>query len=250
MSKLIKTLWSCVGNILEEIAEAVEDENYSYAIKKTVVLLTIVLSIIGFFALLVALLYTGRKIIIAVASPILIVALLIASYRANCPGGTHGGAFNSDDEVDEVMAEQEAAENYDDMRNLVYNAIVSVAENAPIHRPRDEFTIETNREKPYRMDGDMAIYQFEVDYNGVLERSMFGSLLQEIQRYINKYGRRYPLLMWYGHPPVVFDLKDAGGFMILEIVLYSDRYKDKIDARKRARIARQQKAGDTYDRDF
>lgn len=137
------------------------------------------------------------------------------------------------------LAEQEAQEVHDELRMLVYNALAEAAEYTLLQRPRDIYAIETSREKPYRMDGVMAVHQFEADYSGTLDRSKLDSLSRDIQRRIDKHARCYPLLMRDGHSPVLYDVKDNGNFLVLEVVLYSEDYSGKIEARKRARIERQ-----------
>lgn len=137
------------------------------------------------------------------------------------------------------LAEQEAQEVHNELLLLVYNALAEAADYTPLQRPRDTYSIETSREKPYRMDGAMAVHQFEADFSGTLDRFKLDSLSRDIQRRIDKHARRYPLLMRDGRPPVLFDIKDNGNFLLLEVVLYADSYSGKIEARKRARIERQ-----------
>lgn len=137
------------------------------------------------------------------------------------------------------LAEQEAQEVHEELRELVYNALAEAADYTPLQRPRDIYSIETSREKQYRMDDIMPIHQFEADFSGTLDRSKLDSLSRDIQRRIDKHARRYPLLMRDGRPPVLFDIKDNGNFLLLEVVLYADSYSGKIEARKRARIERQ-----------
>lgn len=137
------------------------------------------------------------------------------------------------------LAEQEAQEVHEELRELVYNAVAEAAEYTPLQRPRDVYSIETSREKPYRMDGAMAVHQFEADSSGTLGRSKLDSLFRDIQRRMSKHARRYPLLMRSGQSPVLYDIKDNGSFLLLEVVLYSEDYSGKIEARKRARIERQ-----------
>ena len=74
--------------------------------------------------------------------------------------------------------------------------------------------------------------------------------LRELQRHINQRSKRHPLLLRDGHAPVVYDMKDNGPYVVFEVVLYSENYKGKIEARRKARIARQQKQGDINDQDF
>lgn len=159
-------------------------------------------------------------------------------------------AANGPDPVDVEYAEQEASELHDDLGELIFNAVVDTSENTPFKRPRDPGGIETNREKPYTMDGTMAIHQFSVDTDTPLDKAGEDLALRELQRHINQRGKRYPQLRRDGLSPIIYDLKNNGNFIIVEVVLYSEKYKDKIEARRKARIARQQQTGDTYDRDF
>lgn len=137
------------------------------------------------------------------------------------------------------IAEQEAQEIHEEVRILVYNAVAEAAEYTSLQRPRDTFSIETSRDKPYRMDGVMAVHQFEADFIGTLDRSKLDNLFWDVQRRINKHAHRYPLLIRDGHPPVLYDIKDNGSFLLLEVVLYAKEHSGKIEARKRARIERQ-----------
>lgn len=146
---------------------------------------------------------------------------------------------NGEDSASIMLAEQEAEEVHKDLQELTYNVLSEAADYTPLQRPRDTYSIETSREKQYRMDGAMAVHQFEADYSGTLDRSKLDSLSRDIQRRIDKHARRYPLLMRGGRPPVLFDIKDNGNFLLLEVVLYADSYSGKIEARKRARIERQ-----------
>lgn len=111
-------------------------------------------------------------------------------------------------------------------------------------------SIESNRDTKFRMDEMMAVHQFEVDYEGDMDGAMQDAILRELQRQVNKYSSRYPLLLRDGRPPVVYDLSKASNFLVVEVVLYSEDHKDKIEARRRARVIRQQKVADTYDPDF
>lgn len=137
------------------------------------------------------------------------------------------------------LAEQEAEEVHEDLQELTYNVLAEAADYTALQRPRDTYSIETNREKQYRMDGAMAVHQFEADYSGALDRSKLDNLFRDVQRRMSKHARRYPMLIRDGHPPILYDIKDNGSFLLLEVVLYSEDYSGKIEARKRARIERQ-----------
>lgn len=143
---------------------------------------------------------------------------------------------SGEDSASIMLAEQEAEEIHADLLMLTYNAVSEAAERMPIQRPRDAYSIETSREKPYRMEGSLAIHQFEVDCNREIDRETRNSLIREIQRHINQQSRRFQQLVREGHPPVVYYIKENGNFLLLEIVLYSPKHAEKIEASKRARI--------------
>lgn len=157
---------------------------------------------------------------------------------------------SGDDPVDVEYAEQEAAELHEEVCELTYEAAADTSENTPLKRSQGSAGIETGREKPYTMDGTMAIHQFSVDTDTPLDKAGEDLVLRELQRHMNQRGKRYPHLCREGRAPIIFDLKNNGNFVIIEVVLYSGKYKGKIEARRKARIARQQQTGDTYDQDF
>lgn len=154
------------------------------------------------------------------------------------------------DPVEVEYAEQEAAELHDDLGELFFNSVVDTSENTPLKRPRDTASIETGREKPYNMDGIMAVHQFSVDTGTPLDKASEDLVMRELQRHTNQRAKRYKHLCKDGLAPIIYDVKNNGNFIIVEVVLYSEKYKDKIEARRKARIARQQNTGDSYDRDF
>ena len=169
---------------------------------------------------------------------LVVVAILLWKNRKTKPDDTGGGGI---DPVEVEYAEQEAAELHDDLGELLYNAVVDTSENTPITRPRDAASIETGKEKPYRSDGIMMIHQFSIDTETPLDRAGEDLALRELQRHTNQRAKRYPQLCRDGLPPVIYDIKNNGNFIILEVVLYSEKYKSKIEARRKARIARQQR---------
>lgn len=154
------------------------------------------------------------------------------------------------DPVDEVIAEEDAEDDHEQLRPCVFNAIVGASENTPFHRPRDEYTIETGRDTHFSMDGLDAVHEFEIDYDGTLDSSMIDYAIREIQRGLNKHAPRWPLIIREGHPPLVYDLKDTGNFLILEVILYSSTAEEKVKARRKARIARQQRQETIIDSDY
>ncbi|MBD5099586.1 MAG: hypothetical protein HDT35_08625 [Clostridiales bacterium] len=145
---------------------------------------------------------------------------------------------NGEDSISIELAEQEAEEVHEDLLNLMYNAIADTSEHMPIQRPRDEYSIETSRKKSYWMEGSMAVHQFEVDCDSMIDPPTRDNLIRELQRHINQQSRRYPGLMRDGHPPVVYDIKRHNNFLLIEVVLHYKNHSKKIEDRKRARIKR------------
>lgn len=173
---------------------------------------------------------------------ILVIAgfLSAAVYSAILKLGGTDIADESGENSDSIMlAEQEANEIHEDLLTLMYNVVAETSEHTPIARPRDVYSIETSREKQYWMDGSMAVHQFEVDCDTKMDRDTRDKLIRELQRHTNQQSRRYPGLVRDGHPPIVYDIKPNGNFLLLEIVLYSANQIKKIEARKRVRIERQ-----------
>ena len=83
---ILDTIQGYIHGTLEEIAEALEAKDKPCAIKKAATLSAAGLGVVGFLALLLALLYAGRKAIFAVVAPIGLVAVLVKSYQLNHPG--------------------------------------------------------------------------------------------------------------------------------------------------------------------
>lgn len=77
-----------INGTFEEIAAAIEARDAPRAIKKVVTLSAIGLGVVGFLALILAVLYAGRKAILAVVAPIAMVAVLFKSYQLNHPSAS------------------------------------------------------------------------------------------------------------------------------------------------------------------
>lgn len=178
--------------------------------------------------------------------------LLLVGIVAACGSASDGESEEEEQAstpVDIAMAKEDAEIDHDDLRNLVFNAIVDTSESTSLKRPSDEYRIETSRDKPYHLEDALAIHQFEVDVDAPVDRIERDKIWGCIQTHINRRARRYSNLVKDGHVPVVYDVKNGGGFLIVEVVLYSEKYKDKIERRRKARFTRQQRAVDTYDPD-
>lgn len=74
-----------IDRILEEIAESMEAHMYKLVAQQILLLLAAGVSVVGLLALVLGLLYAARKVIFAVVAPVLMVIVLVASYRANHP---------------------------------------------------------------------------------------------------------------------------------------------------------------------
>lgn len=225
---------SKIGARIDEISTGLEEENVPQVIINSIVL------ILAFGIGLFASIFLVRFIITHLHLFIIGAFLASALYSVSCKFlGIDVDDGSGIDSSTIELAEQEAQEVHEELRELVYNAVAEAAEYTPLQRPRDVYSIETSREKPYRMDGAMAVHQFEADFSGTLDRSKLDSLFRDVQRRINKHARRYPGLVRDGHPPILYDIKDNGSFLLLEVVLYAKDHSGKIEARKRARIERQ-----------
>lgn len=200
-------------------------------------------------ALLSALLGTASSLFNRYGGFAIIIGCIVAYWKSRHPEPPVVGT-GDDDPVEVEYAEQEAAELHNDLGELVYNAVVDTSENTPLKRPRDAAGIETGRDKPYSMDGIMAVHQYSVDVDTPLDKASGDLIMRELQRHTNQRGKRYPQLCRDGLPPIIYDVKNNGNFIIVEVVLYSEKYKRKIEDRRKARIARQQRQGDIFDSDF
>lgn len=79
------TILNYINGTFEEIAEAIEDDDKPTAIRKSITLLVAALGVVGIFALIIALLYAGREVVLAVVAPIILIAVFVKSYQLNHP---------------------------------------------------------------------------------------------------------------------------------------------------------------------
>lgn len=107
MQKFAEWLLGYLNGSVEEIVEAIEDKDTSRAIKKAVTLLIAALGVVGFLALILALLYAGRKAIIAVVGPIVMALLLFKSYQANHPTSALAGPVQQPGTIELARARAE-----------------------------------------------------------------------------------------------------------------------------------------------
>lgn len=225
---------ACFSDWLEGVADGINERDLKKAATNIMCIATWGTALVLVCVLLILLAIRNMRFVII---GIFVAAAVYSAILKLLGIGIDDGSSTDSTAVE--LAEQEAQEVHEELRELVYNALAEAADYTPLQRPRDVFSIETSREKQYRMDGIMPIHQFEADFSGTLDRSKLDSLFRDVQRRIDKHARRYPFLIRDGRSPVIYDIKDNGNFLLLEIVLYSETYKGKIEARKRARIEHQ-----------
>lgn len=181
----------------------------------------------------------------------IVIVSLIVYYLNNRKPKTDENNNDDNNPVEVEYNEQEAEALHDDIAELTYNAIINT-DAVDFKKPRNVDSIEAGTETPFVMDGIMAKHRFWADLNLTSVNVKFNEdfAVQQLQRHMNQQAKRYPQLYRDGRPPIIFDIKNNGDFVVIEVVLYSEKYKSKIEARRKARIARQQMMGDSYDRDF
>lgn len=130
-------------------------------------------------ALLTALLGTAYNLFDKYGGLVLIAAVGVAWWKNRQPQPiiVNNG---EDDPVEVEYAKQEAEELHDDLGELLFNAVVDTSENTPLKRPRDTASIETGREKPYTMEGMMAVHQYSVDTDTPLNRASEDLVVREL----------------------------------------------------------------------
>lgn len=166
--------------------------------------------------------------IFAVVSPVLIVALLIASYRANY-GGTRGVDYNLDDEVDEELAYQRGLEMQIYAMSFMLRVLVAISSFTAVNRPRTERDIEapTKDGSSFYMKNGIVVYQTEVEVEGEITQEVEDTLQREIQRYALKYVVDYPMLISPeagGRAPVeILGVKNCGNRVLIDFVFTTNR---------------------------
>lgn len=88
MKQFLAAVLSSINGAFEEISAAIEAGDMPHAIKKALTLFVTGLGVVGFLALILALLYAGRKAILAVVIPIVIIVVLVKSYQLNHPSAS------------------------------------------------------------------------------------------------------------------------------------------------------------------
>ena len=153
----------------------------------------------------------------------------------------------SECEVERELLRQRAAEMQETVMQFMFRVIVAVSSFTPILRPNDERDIEihsTNGENFYMQD-DIAIFQNEAETEGEVTPEVEDTLQRELQRYALKYISDYPMLISPeagGRAPVeMLSVKNCGNRVLIDYVFTSAASIPLIDARRRARVERQQR---------
>lgn len=167
-------------------------------------------------------------------------------------GGNGGGGGG---EVDVELIRQRAREQYEDVRAVMFHAIQGAATITPLMRPYDEFAIEiATAGDHFYLDGPDPVFQFENDLEVAIDKAQNDSIQRETQRFAAKNITRYPQLISEeakGRSPIeILDVKNLGGRVCFDVVLTTTSTIPKIDARRRARVERQQRQQTISDPDY
>lgn len=260
MQRFLKATWrkvsTFINDIFEDTATAVEHGDNKKALLNIGVLIGIfiICVILGYY--IVAVVVLNREFFFTwVGFPILVV--LVISYLLSDKIGKNA-EVNSEaaDEVEMRLVAERAREIYEEIRNLIFNSMQSAAGSTPLKRPNDEFEIQTSeaRGDHFYLDRLTPIYVFEGDIESSIDTPKMNLIQQELQRRVNQNVRRYPILISEeakGRAPVeILDIKNAGGHILIEVVLTDSKSIPLIDARRRARIEYQVKQERVQDPDF
>lgn len=160
------------------------------------------------------------------------------------------------DPVEEELTRQRAREQYDDMLSLMFNAIQGAASITPLIRPHDLFDIQTSSPKGdhFYLDRGIVIFQFECELETPIDKLTEDIIQRELQRYVVKQCSRYPMLISseaQGRALVeVLDIKNLGGHVLVECAQTTSASIPLIEARRRARLERQQRQQAVIDKDY
>jgi hypothetical protein len=89
-----------------------------------------------------------------------------------------------------------------------------------------------------------------VDTSNPLNAGVIAQFQEDLQKKVNRYAKAYPLLLRNGHAPFVYAVKNGGNYLLVEVVLQTERALPRIEQRRRELIKRRQRMADADDRDF
>lgn len=242
-------------NFSNDLAEAIDTGNTGNIIFNVVYGILAVTIAGGIVVLLTYAVILNIDFLIAwIGVPILVVYMLVHWIRNAT--SSHPPIDSPPQVVEEELLRQRAREQYDELLMLMFNSIQGTAGITPLVRPNDMFDVQTSAPTGdhFYLKQGIPIFQFECDVETPLDKTQLDILQRELQRHTHKQVSRFPLLISseaQGRAPVeVLDVKNCGGHILLDIVLTTTASIPMIEARRRARVERQQKNASIYDNDF
>ena len=244
-----------VNAFLEDTAEAIESGDSIRVICNLLYAVAAVLAVLGSCALLLALLYAGRKAIAALLGPPLLIGLFIASYLANAKDKP---CLPEEVEVeDSALLTEQAEAVYEFVRDGVFLILRRLSEYTAIVCPSSPSAIETNTRFFVRngvvifqfntlQSGAISVEQFQQDFNRALGQMLRAHELPGLPAtLVTVDGKQYP-------PMQVLSILDVGGSLNINLVFTDARSVAMVDAKRRIELA-QKTAGRKelpYDREF
>lgn len=242
MLKLLIVLWlsykGFVSSKAENAANAWDEKDMQNFVTEFGKLLLAILAPVGGMSLLLLAAYRLREPIIA----LVMVPILIASYRFNHPGDTGGG--DPGGKVDEELARQRAKELYPSVLSWMFRVLVAVSSFTGIDRKRDVREIETasSNGEHFYMDKLVPVYQFELDCENEVTQEQADILRDKLQHYGQKYISEYPMLISSdsaGRSAMeVLTVHPLGHRICIDVVQTTEASISMIDSRRRARAER------------
>ena len=240
---------------LEDMADAIECADSKRVIRNVFCAVSVILAIFGSIALLLALLYAGRKAIAALLGPPLLIGLLIASYFVNAKDKSQ--LSNNLEAEDSVLLTEQAEAVYEFVRDGVFLVLRRLSEYTDIICPSMPSAIETNVR--YYIRNGVAIFQFNTLQSGEVSLEQFqqdfGRVLGQMLRAHELPGLPNTLVRIEGkqYPPIqVLSILDVGGSLNINLVFMDVHSVAMIDAKRRIQLA-QKTTGQRelpYDREF
>lgn len=253
MKKLKEAIFILWDNFLSDIAENIEANNWVRLVRKILTAVAIALGLLGVFALLLALLYATRSVLLPIIGGPALVALMIASYRAN---------HNYTPQIIEppqsqAMLEERAEALYPWVRDGIFLVLRSLSEYTSIIRPASPSAIETQA-RFYTKD-KFAVFQFTALCSDTLDLSDFKRDFERVLGQMLRAGElpglpsKLVTINGGNYLPVqVYTLSDMGSSINLDIVFADEHSLQYIEARRHLHLQRKHKTSreTPYDSEF
>lgn len=245
-----KEFSSCLGN-------AIDDRNIRHVILYSFFGIMILLSTCGFIAALTYGIVANMDFLLTwIGIPVLSV-WVISCWIKSSKKNDESDFGEKSDPVNEELIRQRAREQYDDLHAFMFNAIQGASSITPLIRPHDLFDIQTCSPKGdhfYLTEKYIPVFQFECEIETAIDKGTEDLIQRELQRYMTKQCSRYPMLISseaQGRSPVeLLDVKNLGGHLLFECILATSDSIRLIEARRRARVERQQRQQAFIDQDY